>query len=124
MKRAIAYTRCRNDNQFIYDNQIMVQLKKIEAYCEANEIRIVKEVKENASAKNFERKEFQKMLEYLKLNEGNIDTLVITKWDRFSRNLGGTYKMIKVLKELGVEIYCVEQPIDKTNNRQMVADIP
>ncbi len=67
---------------------------------------------EDYSAKTFERPEFNRMLSIIKKQRNTVDLFLITKWDRFSRNFAEAYRMIGVLKKLGVEVQAIEQPLD------------
>lgn len=49
--------------------------------------------------------------------------ILFTKWDRFSRNAGDAYQMIKILADLGIEPQAIEQPLDISipENKMMLA---
>ena len=38
--------------------------------------------------------------------------MLVTTWDRFSRNVTDSFLMIRQLKEMGIEVQAIEQPID------------
>jgi site-specific DNA recombinase len=53
------------------------------------------------------------LLAQLKKTKGrNIDYIIFTKWDRFSRNTADAYGMIATLREYGVEPMAIDQPLD------------
>lgn len=100
-----------------------IQKEQLTNYCNRNNITIINEYKEDHSAKNFNRPEFQKFLSSIKKNKGNIDLLLITSWDRFSRNLTDALVMIRKLDQYGIQVQAIEQPIDMSipENKAMLA---
>ncbi len=100
-----------------------VQLESLTRHCIREDIDIVKHYKEDHSAKNFNRPEFKKFLEFAKNNKGEVDMLLITSWDRFSRNLTDSLIMLRRLKEMGIDVHAIEQPIDMSipENKAMLA---
>lgn len=64
-----------------------MRFEQLTKYCKRNEVNVIKHYREDHSAKDFNRPQFQNFLQYVKSNKGKIDTLLITSWDRFSRNL-------------------------------------
>ncbi len=89
-----------------------IQEDSLRKHCEVNNIEIVQAFKEDHSAKNFDRPEWQKLLKYLRSNRKNVDYVLFTSWDRFSRNITDALIQIRNLKKLDVEIRAIEQPID------------
>ncbi|MCK7556571.1 recombinase family protein [Chitinophaga sedimenti] len=84
----------------------------LQKYCLRENILVRDVFHEDYSAKTFDRPEFNNILSIVKKNRGTVDLLLITKWDRFSRNFAEAYRMIGVLKKLGVEVQAIEQPLD------------
>lgn len=76
--------------------------------------------REDHSAKTFDRPAFQKLLAYIRANRSTVDTLLVVKWDRFSRDATGALGMIRMLDELGVEVQAVKQPIDRNVPEQLM----
>jgi DNA invertase Pin-like site-specific DNA recombinase len=112
MTNAIIYTRVSTDEQANSGYSLPFQLTTLQAYCKCQGINIIKHYKEDFSAKNFDRPEFNKLKEYSKANKHSIDLLLFTKWDRFSRNAEASYKVIKEFKHLGIKVNSIEQPLD------------
>jgi site-specific DNA recombinase len=100
-----------------------VQTEAIEGYCLRNGIEIVYTIREDHSAKSFERPEFNRFLSWLRGNRNQVDLLLFTSWDRFSRNALDAYRMIERLGRHGVEAQAIEQPIDFSvpENKMMLA---
>ena len=72
-----------------------VQFEQLTNYCKRNDVNVIKHYREDHSAKDFNRPQFQNFLQYAKSNKSKIDTLLITSWDRFSRNLTDALVMIR-----------------------------
>ena len=83
----IIYCRVSTDEQAQKGFSLDYQEETLKQYCEKMSYNIVKIYREDHSAKNFNRPEYQKFLTFLKKNKGALDLLLVTSWDRFSRNL-------------------------------------
>ena len=110
-QRAILYTRVSTDEQ---NNGYSPADQKDKLYknCEHNNIEVVAFYHEDASGKSFDRPEWIKIMQFLKKNRGQVDTIYFVKWDRFSRNVSESYIAINELRKLGVEAQAIEQPLD------------
>jgi len=109
MKKAILYCRVASDTQA---NQcgLDVQEETLRSYCEQNNIEVISVYREGFSGKNFD--EFNKLLKYIREKQGEVNLLLITRWDRLGRNQNESIQMIHGLEELGVEPVSIEQPLD------------
>ena len=101
MKRAVIMSRVSSDEQ-AKGYSLDVQFEQLTKYCERNDIEVVKHFREDHSAMNFNRPEFQKFLQYANLHKSEIDYLFVTSWDRFSRNMTEAWlnKGVHMLKNL------------------------
>ena len=86
MKTAVIMSRVSSDEQAL-GYSLGIQEEALSKYCEKNNIRIVQKFREDHSAKNFNRPEFENFLTYAKKHKGEIDYFLVTSWDRFSRNI-------------------------------------
>jgi DNA invertase Pin-like site-specific DNA recombinase len=86
-------------------------------------ITVRKVIFEDRSAKTFNRPAWQKLILELKKKRGQVDLILFTKWDRFSRNAGDAYMMIKILSDMDIEPQAIEQPLDISipENKMMLA---
>jgi site-specific DNA recombinase len=66
------------------------------------------------SAATDERKEFQRMIKYLKTTKRKIAKILVYSLERFSRNENSIWLSTQ-LRNLGIEIISVTQPIDTSN---------
>ena len=111
MKRAIPMARVSSDEQ-AKGYSLNIQVDKLSSHCTREGIQVVNIYREDHSAKNFNRPEFKKLLTDLKANRGKVDLLLVTTWDRFSRNVTESYAVLDNLKQMGVEVQAIEQPLD------------
>src|ERR1700740_566026 len=102
MKKAVLMARVSGEEQ-ARGYSLDVQVDNLTKYCERNAIHIVYIFKEDHSAKSFDRPDFKKFLTFLKSNKNQVDLLLFTSWDRFSRNTAEAYEVIAKLKKLGVQ---------------------
>ena len=111
MKKVVIMLRVSSDEQakgYSLDDQ----LERLTKYCERMGYQIVYVIREDHSAKSFDRPEFKKWFELVKSKQLKCDELLFTSWDRFSRDLTGALNMIKTLQKMGVTPQSAEQPID------------
>lgn len=111
MKNAVLMCRVSSDEQ-AKGHSLDVQDEQLRKYCDRNEINIVKVYREDHSAKSFDRPEFKNFLQFAKLKKNRVDTLLITSWDRFSRNITESLNMLSRLEKMGIQVHAIEQPID------------
>lgn len=122
MKTAVIMSRVSSDEQ-AQGYSLGVQEEALTRYCEKNNIQIIQKVREDHSAKDFNRPEFIKFLAYARKHKGEINFLLITSWDRFSRNITDAFLTIRTLKNLGITVQAIEQQTDLTipENKAMLA---
>jgi site-specific DNA recombinase len=111
MKTAAIMSRVSSDEQAL-GYSLGIQEESLLKYCAMNDLVVNYKIKEDHSAKDFNRPEFIKFMAYAKANRGKIDYLLVTSWDRFSRNITEALLIIRKLKDLGVTVSAIEQPID------------
>lgn len=97
MKIADLYIRVSTDKQADKGYSQRDQHERLERYCNQNEITIGQVIYEDHSAKNFNRPEWTKYINHIKKISLKSTLVLFTKWDRFSRNAGDAYQMIKLL---------------------------
>jgi site-specific DNA recombinase len=112
MKNAIIYTRVSTDDQADKGFSLPYQKEVLERYCNIKKTNILKHFQDDYSAKTFERPEWKKLMSYCKANRREVDEILFSKWDRFSRNAGEAYQVIDTLRKLGIKVNSIEQPLD------------
>ena len=100
-----AYYRVSTDEQD-YENQ----KSGVVRYCEYKGLEIDKEViEEGVSGKiEYKKRKLGKLIKELKSG----DLLIVSELSRLSRSMTDTFDMVKVLKEKGVNIYCVKENME------------
>jgi site-specific DNA recombinase len=116
-KMAVVYTRVSSKEQADTNLSLEYQRKAIDDYAQRNNISVAGYFGGTyESAKTDGRKEFQRMLEFIKKNKGKISHVLVYMLDRFSRTGGGAIKLAQELREKhGIEVFAVTQPTDTSN---------
>ncbi len=117
------YIRVSTDEQADKGYSQRNQEEMLRKYCLNQSIEVRNIIYEDHSAKTFNRPEWKNLILTLKKKKNNVNLILFTKWDRFSRNAGDAYQMINVLRGLGVEPQAIEQPLDLSipENKMMLA---
>jgi site-specific DNA recombinase len=116
-KRAVVYTRVSSKEQFDKNLSLDWQKKAIDDFASRNHFEIQETFGGTfESAKTDGRKEFLRMLEFIRQRKGKISHILVYLLDRFSRTGGGAIKLANDLRiKYGVTIIAVTQPIDTSN---------
>ncbi|GEP93213.1 recombinase RecB [Chitinophaga terrae (ex Kim and Jung 2007)] len=114
MQVADLYIRVSTDDQRDKGFSQRSQEEVLRRYCDHNFIQIRQVIFEDHSAKTFNRPQWNKLLFDWRKKKNQVDLVLFTKWDRFSRNAGDAYQMISTIRKLGVEPQAIEQPLDMT----------
>lgn len=117
------YIRVSTDEQVDKGYSQRDQHERLERYCNQNQITIGQVIFEDHSAKNFNRLEWTKYINHIKKRSLKSNLVLFTKWDRFSRNAGDAYQMIKLLLGNNISPQAIEQPLDMSipENKMMLA---
>lgn len=117
LKSAVIYTRVSSKEQADKNQSLEVQRKVIEDYAERAGFSIANYFGgTHESAKTDERKEFSRMLAYVKKNKGRVSHILVYALDRFSRSGGPAIMLADQLRnEYGVTVFSVTQPVDTSN---------
>jgi site-specific DNA recombinase len=113
MNSAYLYVRVSTDEQKRKGYSLPEQEDRLLRHCEQNNIEVKGIFREDYSAKNFSRPEWQKLLTILKnRKKKDKENVLFIKWDRFSRNIEFAYQMIGILRNVNVQAMAIDQPID------------
>lgn len=111
IRRAVAYARFSSNNQ--RDESIDAQLRAIRDYCERENIQLVEIYTDEAqSATNDNRDDFKNMIDDIFAGKLDIDTVLVHKFNRFARNKYDSAIYKKRLRDIGIKVVSVTQPID------------
>ncbi len=117
LKQAVIYTRVSSKEQADKNLSLDFQRKTIDEYVSRNDFDVLAYFGGTyESAKSDGRKEFQRMLDFIKKNKGRVSHILVYTLDRFSRTGGGAIKLAQELREkYCVEVFAVTQPTDTSN---------
>ena len=111
IRRAVAYARFSSNNQ--RDESIDAQLRAIREYCERENIQLVEIYKDEAQTATTDlRDDFKNMIDDIFAGRLDIDTVLVHKFNRFARNKYDSAIYKKRLRDIGVKVVSVTQPID------------
>ncbi|WP_429378468.1 recombinase family protein [Mucilaginibacter sp. UYCu711] len=113
MTSAYLYVRVSTDEQKRKGYSLPEQEDRLLRHCEFNNIEVKGIFREDYSAKNFKRPEWNKLLTVVKnRKKKDRENILFIKWDRFSRNIEFAYQMIGILRTINVQAMAIDQPID------------
>ena len=108
--KAVIYARYSSDNQ--REESIEGQLRECTAYCQKNEITIVRTYIDRAlSAKTDNRPDFQRMIK--DSAKRAFDVVLVWKLDRFARNRYDSARYKAQLKKYGVKVLSATENISE-----------
>jgi len=125
VKNVIIYCRVSTKEQAENGLSLITQRKQCEEFANKNKLNIVTSpfIEEGESAKTLDRTQLKRMLEFVALNKGLVDTLLIYKIDRLSRQTLD-YQSIKVLlAKYGVSIHSLTENIENSPSGRMLETI-
>lgn len=109
---AVIYTRVSSLEQAQNNGSLEVQLKYNDEFCRRNSITIAAYFGGTyESAKTDGRKEFKRMLDFVKKNK-RISFIVVYNFDRFSRTGAAAAQLSEQLRKDGISLRSVTQDID------------
>lgn len=113
MRSTYLYVRVSTDKQKRKGYSLVEQEDRLTKHCEISGIQIKGIYREDYSAKDFNRPEWEKLIKKIRKNTHRPpENILFIKWDRFSRNIEYAYQMIRMLKDLNVQPMAIDQPID------------
>ena len=111
----VIYTRVSTKEQAEHNMSLETQGKACQEYARKKGYTVMGQFGGTyESAKNDERKEFKKMLEYVKKSKQKISYIIVYSTDRFSRSGANAIWIAAQLKKEKLYIYAVTQPTDTT----------
>jgi site-specific DNA recombinase len=109
----VVYTRVSTKEQADNNLSLQTQLKSCLGYAEKQGYCVLSQFGGTyESAKNDERKEFNRMLSFVKKSKEKVSYIIVYSLDRFSRSGANAAYIASELKKEGIAIYAVTQPSD------------
>jgi len=113
-KGAVIYTRVSSKEQADNNTSLETQKRSCEEYCLKKSYPIKKYFGGTfESAKTDERKEFEKLIAFVK-KEKNIEAIIVYSYDRFSRSGANAAFLTEELYKIGIKVIAVSQEVDTT----------
>lgn len=114
--KCVIYTRVSSKEQ-TKGMSLETQSKDCESYATRNKMQIMGQFGGTyESAKTDERKEFNKMLSFVKQSKEKIGIIIVYSLDRFSRSGANAIYITDQLKKQGIVVYAVTQPSDASTS--------
>lgn len=117
-RRAVIYARVSSQKQD-KDGNLERQVERLLKWVKENNYEVVRVFKDTASGINDKRKNFWKMMEFIK--ENHIPFLIVEFHDRLTRF--GLEYVKALLKEYGAELITVESKMSKDKMHELVEDL-
>lgn len=112
-RNTIIYTRVSSREQALTNQSLETQKKHCLQYALNHDLNVIGFYGGTyESAKTDERKEFNRMINYIKTNKEKVSFILVYSLDRFSRTGGNAIFISSELKRHGVSILSVAQQID------------
>lgn len=113
----VIYTRVSSKEQMETNQSLEWQKKYCDEYAIKNKLNIKGYFGGTyESAKSDERKEFNRMLKFVRASKEKITYILVYSLDRFSRTGDSAIYIASELKKVGVNIFAVTQPIDTNSH--------
>ena len=108
-KTAVIYIRVSTDEQRDQGFSLQDQEIRCVKYCKDNGIRVLEMFQDDYSAKDFNRPAFQKFIDLVEARKLKPNFLIVTKFDRFSRNMFDGYAMSHTLAKHGIKVFSLAE---------------
>ena len=114
-KTVVLYMRVSTKEQKIHGNSIEVQKSRLKSFCKRNNMNVIKEFTDEASAKTLNRNGFNMLYSFVKKNSKKIDYVLVIKIDRLTRNVEDGFNILAKFKSMNVELNAIDEWRDHNN---------
>lgn len=115
-EHAIIYIRVSTKEQ-VKNLSLETQEARCSAWCKDNGAKVVRTFKdEGHSAKTSNRPGLHQLFEFCRKHPRQVQYLVVSSVDRFSRDTGDFFQMQKQLLGMGIRLRSTDQPLDESSN--------
>jgi site-specific DNA recombinase len=118
--KVILYKRVSTDEQADKGFSLGFQDDMLNDFCKKNSHTIIGNYFDDASGKDFNRPEYKKMKKWISENKSEVDMVLVTRWDRFGRNVELCLKEKRELTELGVQVNAISQWLESKKNESNI----
>lgn len=124
MLKGIIYYRVSTEDQAQNGVSLEQQKKACLEYALNHDIEIIKLFHDDGvSAKTVNRKGLQDLLSYCQKNYKNVDSVIVYKIDRLSRNVKDYATILMALEELKIKFISATETVDKTPSGKLIGAI-
>ena len=124
MQKGIIYYRVSTEDQAQNGVSLEQQKKACLEYALSHDIEIIKMFHDDGlSAKTVNRKGLQDLLSYCAKNHNNLDSVIVYKIDRLSRNVKDYATILMALEELQIKFISATETVDKTPSGKLIGTI-
>ncbi|MHB8904133.1 MAG: recombinase family protein [Patescibacteria group bacterium] len=124
MQKGIIYYRVSTEDQAQNGVSLEQQKKACLEYALNHDIEIIKLFHDDGvSAKTVNRKGLQELLSYCSKNYKNLDSVIVYKIDRLSRNVKDYATILMALEELKIKFISATETVDKTPSGKLIGTI-
>ena len=124
MQKGIIYYRVSTEDQAQNGVSLEQQKKACLDYAFNHDIEIIEMFHDDGlSAKTVNRKGLQELLSYCQKNYKNIDSVIVYKIDRLSRNVKDYATILMALEELKIKFISATETVDKTPSGKLIGTI-
>ena len=124
MQKGIIYYRVSTEDQAQNGVSLEQQKKACLEYALNHNIEIIKLFHDDGvSAKTVNRKGLQELLSYCSKNYKNLDSVIVYKIDRLSRNVKDYATILMALEELKIKFISATETVDKTPSGKLIGTI-
>ena len=117
----VLYTRVANAEQEKIKSELQEQEIILRNYCDTKGYKVQEVIREISSGTETMRPELNVLYTYVFDNRDNIGKVLLTTWDRTSRDVEQTIDVIKKFQKIGVEVQTVNQAKDMSNREHQFA---
>ena len=111
-KNVIGYCRVSTKEQEL-GNSLDWQEEYIRRYCKAKKYNLIAIYREDKSGRTFEKRTvFKELMKYCKEHRNEVDSVLVYRWDRYSRSLKKALINMEFFEKYGIEVNSIEQHID------------
>src|SRR4051812_17494322 len=111
MDGAVGYARVSTDEQRQQNHSLPQQKKRIATYCENNDLKLLQTFEASESARTMNRKVLEIALDFCRNNKGKVHRFIVSDFSRLARNVADQGIIIVGLKQLGIEVVSIEEPL-------------
>ena len=121
--RVALYARVSSDKQDV-DLSISAQIRALREYAQRNGHEIVREfVDEAESGRTAARPAFREMIALARIKQPPFEAILVWKLNRFSRNRADSITYKTLLRNKGIEVISINEPMDNTPTGRLLEGV-